>query len=379
MASEIGRIESAQRVSRRTALRRAVGASALALAFMAGCAPTSSSTQAPAKGRAKPGADTEGSIRVMVWSGLVEQIVKENAVKSFNQKYPKVKVELEIGTNADLYPKLVATRSNPQFDGAMMNDLFSAVGNQDDMWQKFDPELVPNAASIPADLNPPGGFGYALMLTQFGLAYNPEKVPNPPQSWADLYKPEYKGRIAMSDGYFASYQLAALLEGDKTMDVEKGIQVWQKYKDNIGTWSNAEGQKAELVSRGEMWLAPKFGAWTEQEKVQGKNELFTIPKEGAIQWLGALQVIKGVSPQNAELAQLFFNEWYSKEFQQALVKQGFYIPARADVDIPAELKGTSPAIMTADEAKQKLLRYDVEAVAKKQREYTALIQRTLKA
>ncbi len=322
-------------------------------------------------------ANTSANVRVMVWSGLVQPIVTENALKPFQAKYPKVTVQLQVGTNAEAYPKLLATRSKPQFAGAMMNDLFEARGSLDGLWQKVTLDALPNAAQIPAKLNPPDGEAMALMLTPYGIAYNPDKVAAP-TSWTDLYKPEYKGRVAMMDGFFGAFQMAALIDGHKDMDIGTGIKIWEKYKANIGAWTNSEAQKAELLTRGDMWLAPKFGAWTEQEIRQGYKEKFVMPREGAVQWMGSLVVVKGISEQDTAVTQAFFNEWYSKEFQTKLVTEGFFIPARADVEIPAAIK-SSPAVMTAAEASQKLVRYDVRVVAEKQREYTAQIQRTLKS
>jgi putative spermidine/putrescine transport system substrate-binding protein len=322
-------------------------------------------------------AGTAATVRIMVWSGLVQPIVADFAVKPFQTKYPKVTIQQQVGTNAEFYPKLLATRSKPQFAGAMMNDLFEARGALDGLWQKIDLSLLPNAAKVPAKLNPPDGYAIALMLTPYGIAYNPEKVGTPPTSWTDLYKPEYKGRVVMMDGFFGAFQMAALIDGHKDMDVTTGIKIWEKYKDNIGAWTNSEAQKAELLTRGDLWLAPKFGAWTEQEVRQGYKEKFVVPKEGAIQWMGSLVVVKGIPEQEAAVTQRFFNEWYTKEFQTKLVTEGFFIPARDDLEIPTAVK-TSPAVMTATEASQKLIRYDVRTVAQTQREYTSLIQRTLK-
>jgi len=326
----------------------------------------------------KPAADATGSIRVMVWSGLVEPIVREQAVVPFNKKYPNVKVELEVGTNADLYPKLLAAKGSAQYAGAMMNDLFSARGNMDGMWAPPNLTIMENAKEVPAELNPPGGFAIALMLTGQGLIYNPDEV-EAPTSWKDLYRPEYAGRVVMSDGYFGAYSMASLIEGGDVNDIPGGIEVWKKYRRNIGAWTNSEGQKAELISSGSMWIAPGFGAWAEQEIAKGRKIAFAAPEEGQIRWSGSLQVLGGVEEVDSGLVAAFFDEFYSREFQEQFVKQGFFIPARADVEIPSDIADRSQAVMTASEARKALVPYDVEAVAKSQRDYTAQIQRTLKA
>lgn len=351
-----------------------------AAALGAGCGATpneSSDTASPDDASGTVAADAEGQIRVMVWSGLVEPIVRENAVAPFNEKYPNATVELEVGTNADLYPKLLAAKGSAQYAGAMMNDLFSARGNLDGMWATPNMDLMENANEVPEELNPAGGFAVALMLTGQGIIYNPDEV-EPPTSWTDLYRPEYEGRVVMSDGYFGAYSMAAMIDNGDVDDIPAGIEIWQKYRQNVGAWTNSEGQKAELISSGSMWLAPGFGAWTEQEIAKGRNVAFAAPEEGQIRWSGSLQMLNGVEGDDAGLVQALFNEFYSREFQEQFVSQGFFIPARQDVEIPADIAERSQAVMTTAEAQEQLVPYDVEAVAENQRDYTAQIQRTVK-
>lgn len=353
--------------------------SAATLLAAAGCTPDPGGNADVKSNKAvEPSAGSAGTIRMLVWSGLMAPIVKESAVSKFKAKYPKVDVQLEQGTNAELYPKLLATRSDTPYVGGMMNDLFTARGVLDDMWQKPDPALMPSAAKVPTELNPDDGYGYTFMLTGLGIAYNPDKVKEPPKSWTDLYRPEYKGRVVMSDGYFGAYQMAALAEGKKVDDIQAGIDIWKKYRANIGSFTNGEGQKDELIARGDMWAGPAFGSWTQQAKSTGKSIEFCVPEEGLLQWVGALQVIKGVSGVDVGLGAAFFDQFYTTEFQQQLVSKGFFIPAVPGVDIPADIAKTVPAVMTADEAVDELITYDVKAAAKGQRKYTAEIQRTLK-
>ena len=117
---------------------------------------------------------------------------------------------------------------------------------------------VPNAANVPKEMMTPGGFGIPFHLTPFGIMYNPERVPEP-KSWTDLWDPKYKGRVSMWDAYYDAYIMAAVATG-KGDDVEAGIKAWEPHRANIGAWTSSVPGEQDMVSRGEVWFAPHWGA-----------------------------------------------------------------------------------------------------------------------
>jgi putative spermidine/putrescine transport system substrate-binding protein len=126
-----------------------------------------------------------------------------------------------------------------------------------------------------------------------------------------------------------------------------------------------------------MWLAPHWGSWTAMAKSQGKNVAFTIPKEGAVQWTGHMQVCAGFSPAVSELTQRYLNTWLSDECQLAWIERGFYSPASSRVEIPAALKG-NPAIISAKDAVTRLVQPDFVKLGAEMAKLKMLIDRTLK-
>ena len=334
----------------------------------------------PATGAATGSADLAAltaTLRLMCWSGLIEPIVKDYAISEFSKTYGNAKVELEINTNAEWYPKMMATKAQGEYAGGMVNDLFCARGNLDKAWAKPDLANMPNAKSVPAKLNPPGDLGVTVFLTGGGISYNPDKIKSI-TSWTDMYRPEYKGRVAMSDGGFMPFAMASVADGGDPNDIKRGVDIWAKYKDNIGAWAASEGQRAEMVSSGTMWLTPSYGAWAEQERVKGRTLKFAAPEEGMLGFYAAMQIIDGISGQEKALTEALFNQFYSEATQAQFVKQGFFIPARSGVAVPEDIRAQSAAVMTADEAAAKLVQYDPEKMAAEQRELLTYIQRNLK-
>jgi spermidine/putrescine-binding protein len=206
--------------------------------------------------------------------------------------------------------------------------------------------------------------------------YNPDKVEEP-KSWTDLWNPKYKGRVSMWDVYYDAYIMAGVVTG-KGPDIEAGIKAWAPYKENIGAWVNSPTAEEDLVSRGEMWLAPHWGSWTAMAKSQGKNVAFTIPKEGGVQWTGHMQVCAGFSPKVSELTQRYLNTWLSDECQLAWIERGFYSPASTRVKVPEALK-SNPAIVSSEDAMKKLVHPDFVKMGAEMPRLKSMIDRTLKS
>ena len=87
--------------------------------------------------------------------------------------------------------------------------------------------------------------------------------------------------------------------------------------------------------------------------------------------------VVGFSPQVTELTQRYLDTWNSAECQLGWVTKGFFGPANRNVKIPAELLKLE-AMMTADEAAKKLIRYDVKSVGERIPRLKATIDQTLK-
>ncbi len=317
---------------------------------------------------------TVRELTIHLQAGL-QDICRDFADKPFGKVAPGVKVNYDIGANGITYPKMLAQRSNPVVSGGMYNDIYAQRGIADRMWAKFNPALMPNATNIPKEILTPGGFGLPIHLTPFGIMYNPDRVEKP-TSWTDLWNPKYKGRVSMWSAYFDAYIMAAVATG-KGPDVEAGIKAWQPHKQNIGAWITSHINEQDLVSRGEIWLAPHWGGWTEQARVQGKNVAFTIPKEGAVQWTGHMQLTAGFSPEATELTQHYLNTWLSDECQVAWAEKAFLSPALSTVRMPEHLL-SNPAIVAPDKVTS-LVRPDVVSIGPKMTAYKALIDRTLRA
>lgn len=350
--------------TRRTILKGLIGAGAGGLAMMQF-----------AEALAQASADDVAKLNILSQPGIVPDILRDVTLPMFKKDHPRAEVILEVANNAIGYPKMLAQRANPVISGIMTNDVFKWRGVADRMWDKMDMNLVSNSKHLPPSMVPSDGYGLPFHVTPWGIMYNPDKVEKP-ESWADLWNPRYKGRVSMWDVYYDAYVMAAHITG-KGHDVEEGIKAWAPHKENIGAWVNSPTMEADLVSRGEIWLAPHWGAWSAQAKVQGKNVAFTVPKEGGVQWTGHMQVCAGFSPQISRLTQLYLNTWLSDECQVAWMERGFFSPVSTRVSVPESLK-SNPSIMSAEDSSKKLITIDYQKLGTQMPRLKSLIDRTLK-
>lgn len=315
------------------------------------------------------------SITIMTQGGPVVDVLQGAAEPMFKKGYAATDVKLEVSSATATYPKMLATRSAPIISGGMFNDLYTARGVVDKMWAKLDPANMPNAQKVSESMRPASGLDVAFQQTPYGIMYNPDKVEKP-KSWNDLFKPEYRGRVSMWATNLDAYAMAGVATG-KGFDVAAGIEAWIPHKANIGAWVTSPVAEEDLVARGEMWLAPHWGAWSEQAKAGGKNVAFTIPEEGGTLWSNHACCVDGMSPAQTKLTQIYLDTWFAEEVQKEWVNRTFTSPTVPTVQIPDALLA-NPAVVTQEEA-AKLYRLPAAELAAEFARYNTLITRKLKS
>jgi len=315
------------------------------------------------------------SITILSQPGSIPDLLRQATFPPFAKEYPKTEVKLEIATNAVGYPRMLTQRNNPVISGGMFNDVFTQRGRSEGMWIKMDPAFTPNQKKLAEGLSTPGGLGFPFQLQPFGIMYNPDRVEEP-KSWNDLWSDKLVGKVVMWDAYYDAYIMASYIAG-KGMSVEEGIKAWAPHKANIGAWVNSPVVSEDLVSRGEMLMAPHWGANTMQAIATGKKVAFTLPKEGGVQWTGHAEACVGFPASVTELTQRYLDIWLSDECQMTWITKGFFSPASAAVSVPEEMK-SNPAIVSAEQAMKRLIRPDFVTIGPEMPRLTGMIQRTLK-
>jgi putative spermidine/putrescine transport system substrate-binding protein len=311
------------------------------------------------------------TLHVLSWGWGYDTAINE----AVRPRYSKAGVELEIGTNAANYAKLIAQRSNPILSGGAFNGTFSYRGYVDKLWSKIDKSSIPNAANVP-DLAYLQTGGVTFGVQPYGLIYNPKFIEEP-KSYLDLFNPKYKGKVGLSDYYFDGFSLTAKSLGKDIDDVPAGIAEWAKHKQNIGPWNQSPAHVNDLVERGELWVAFTFGGIAAGAISMGKKIAFTIPKEGASAVADVVHAIVGFDDKTTQETKEFLGLFLDDKAQESFTRHVYTSPVSTTAKIPADL-ASSPAILSPKKVAG-LYRPDLARGAQQFGEYKNLVNRQLKA
>jgi len=282
-----------------------------------------------------PAAAQTRTITVGVFAGVVGATVNDRAVPDFTAANPGVSVRLANRAAAEAYPRMLVSRSNPIENGGMWNDTFAALGAKADLFLKPEEANIPSLVRVPAGLKPQHAFGIPVAVQPYGIAYNPDLVEKP-KSWLDLFNPKYVGKVAMHENFWDQYVMLAKILGKDEYNLSVAIDEWAKHKRNIGVWTNSFTRLEELVDKGEMWLGPQWGGFTEGARRRGLKIAFAWPEEGCTQQTIQACVTKGSPAELSQATQRLFEYWLRSNFQTGLLTQLGLSPTNPDVSIPAE-------------------------------------------
>lgn len=208
--------------------------------------------------------------------------------------------------------------------------------------QPINLDNVPNAARIWEPFKKVSwnkdsdGNVYALPMAWGinALAYRTDKM-DMPESWADLFDPKYKGKVALWDYAVESILVAALYVGipveriwvmnDRELaECKKALMAQRK---NIRTYWSSLSDVTNLLASGEIYMAYSWVTPVYELQDQGVPIGLAIPKEGAVGWADNNCISSGVmDPDRLRAAESFINYIMGPDFGETVAKLGPYAP-----------------------------------------------------
>lgn len=329
-------------VARRSFLKVALGAGATVL--VAACGPATQPAPAgtvPA-GTAAPSAKSSGGSEELVvtsYGGTFEENWRKNIIAPFEQQTGAT-VTVVTGLSLQILAKMRAEKGSPQMDVVTMDTLGAVPAVQEGLYERLDPARIPSLGEM-SDWALEKGGNYVSFLTAYeGLAYNTDKVKEPPASWEDLWKPEYKGHVLFPDistvhAIYALQTLAKMTGGDLNTDtVDSAFQKLASLKPSIVTFWTSHDQAAQLLNQGEAWLTPWSSDRALTQKASKAPIAMTIPKEGATFFTSEMGISKGTK--HKELAEKYVSFSLSAESQQRMADTNFSGPTNKNVQLPPD-------------------------------------------
>lgn len=285
---------------------------------------------------------------VGTWGGDIERLLREHAAKPLEEK-TGAKVEFLLGGSGDRMAKMYAERTNPTMDVTFQNLYEAPQALADGLVVAPDPN-----APIYADIWPGMNDGcYAMSLVGLGIAYNKNLSPEPPQ-WADMWKPEYHGKIAMapypsseSDGLLG---VAARMAGTDEHDPDAAFAKLAELGAPALTYTSLDEVFA-LMDVGEVAMAPMISGYVLAALKEWDNIGFTFPTNPGPVLIRDMICQVANSP-NPELAMMFITLALSPETQKAYAEEILFGPTNSKTVLSEQ--AAADTINTPEEVEQLL-------------------------
>ncbi len=272
------------------------------------------------------------------FTGSWEEAHKDVLVPAFRKANADAEITLDPMLSVDQIAKVKAALTNPPID-VMLHDPGPALVAIDQ--GLVEPFPIAKSAHY-KDLIPDAQVetGPAPFFQVVGITYNPEKVKTPPTSWEDIWKPEFKGRVGITNlnstlgtGWLVEI---ARMRGGSEANVDAGFKAIEDLRPNLGAVASNPGALATLYQQGQVDIGPGNFNAIQILKARGVPVEFVAPKEGAIAFKTTMHIVKN-SP-NIEMATKLIDAALSPEVQTKLMESPYLIvPTNTKVKMSGEI------------------------------------------
>ena len=272
------------------------------------------------------------------FTGSWEEAHKAVLVPAALEHMKDARVILDPMISVDQISKVMAAREHPPID-VMLHDPGPALTAIEQ--GLIEPYPVADSAYyqqlMPEAQDP---MGPSIFYQIVGLTYNPDIIETPPDSWMDLWKPEYKGRVGITNmnsslGTGFMVELAKL-HGGSDSNIEPAFELLAKLKPNLAAVAANPGQLASLFQQGQIDISPGNFNAIQILKARGVPVEWVAPKEGAIAFKTSIHIVKN-SP-NRDLAFALIEASMSPQVQAQLMEAPYLVvPTNAQVKMSGEI------------------------------------------
>jgi putative spermidine/putrescine transport system substrate-binding protein len=278
---------------------------------------TGASGLAPAQNR---------SISATTYPGAWESAHRGILLPAFT-KATGASVSLVPSLAVDTVSKIVASKANPPYDVIILDEGPYLAALSQDIFEKIPTDKMPYLKDVPAKLVDPRGLGVFVSGQIIGIAYNTEKIKNPPRSWNDLLKPEYKGRVGLA-GMGSTLMSAWMVEiarqnGGSEENLEPAFQFVKKLLPNVSAVASNPGSLATLFQQGQIDISVHYNNNIGDLQAKGVPVALARPDTGWIHIKSVMHIVK--NSKNPDLAAAYINAALSPEVQTKMAAAPYYV------------------------------------------------------
>ncbi|MBM3599632.1 MAG: extracellular solute-binding protein [Alphaproteobacteria bacterium] len=260
------------------------------------------------------------------------------------KRHAGLKIRLAPSDSQDIVAQIKAAQGHSPFDAMPNDEPPHLIGIKEGYIQKRSDAGLKNLGSVyPELLAKSDGYGIPATYSLVGIAYNSSVIKNPPESWADLWKPEFKGKVGIartsSNLGLATLCIAAKSFGGSESNLAVG---WDRLKMLEGKAARSPAILTQMLEREEIAIAPLWNNNTAAAAEKGLPIKFVMPKPGAIAILSFFSAI--TNTRHPELVNEWLDGILSAEYQaKAADAPYFFGPTVKGVTVPAAARPYTPS------------------------------------
>ena len=248
-------------------------------------------------------------IVVMTWGGQWGDAMRDNVDAAYT-KETGIKVVQDRGASpVQRITKIKVSLPNPPADCFQLADGLVPLAIKQGVAEKIDRNSprMPNLRNmIPTFWN---DYWVPQIFSVIGIIYNTKLVKNPPTGWADLWRPEFKGRIVLPEisHSIGSYiiPIGAVAAGKSPSDEDAGFAMLKKMADLRPIWAKDTDTMMNSMRTTDAMIGILYKSQTYTVKGYGAPVEWVYPKEGGIAYTSGTCIAKDTK--NLEAAEQYIN------------------------------------------------------------------------
>jgi putative spermidine/putrescine transport system substrate-binding protein len=229
----------------------------------------------------------------------------------------------EVENSGTALAKMQAQKGNPPFNVALLTRGVAIRASNIGLIEHLGAGDINDLGQLTEGALAPNGVGVAMVLDSIDIMYDRNRVSKPIESWLDLWRPEFKGKLLMPAlplpmAHLIVIITARALGGSEKDDkwIGEAFSKLKELKPNIRTFYRDPVQANQLIERGEAVACPQYSIRISNAMKANATLTRATPKEGVPVTAYDLTLLK--DSLNQDIAKKYINFCLSAPVQQLL-------------------------------------------------------------
>lgn len=269
--------------------------------------------------------------------------LSEDLIARFEEEHEVTVQLLPKGDAGSMLTGLILTKGNPEGDVAFgVDNTFLSRALEEGVFEEYESGLLD---VVPEDLRPDSPFvtpiDYGYVNFNYDIAWFDENDLEPPATLEDLLKPEYEGRVVVSNPASSSPGLAFLIATVDYFGEDGYLEWWRGMRENgmavVDGWetayytnfTRAGGEQPIVLSYA---TSPAFEQMFADPPSEDSPTANIVPPKGVFRQVEYAGIIEGTD--NRDLAEAFIDFLLSVPVQEDIPGQMAVYPVNSEAGVP---------------------------------------------